>query len=144
MPKYLLLKHYRGGPEPHHPFPPMDQWAPEDVEAHMAFLRQVGDLLRENGEYVDAQALTPAQTWVRYGGPDGAPVTTDGPLPETSDLVAGWYMVDVESRERAVVQGPCRLPDHAVPSSECPDDMTSRTSIHSYSGSPPGPGSEET
>ena len=27
MPKYLLLKHYRGGPEPHHPFPPMDQWA---------------------------------------------------------------------------------------------------------------------
>jgi hypothetical protein len=28
MPKYLFLKHYRGGPEPHHPFPPMDQWAP--------------------------------------------------------------------------------------------------------------------
>lgn len=24
--------------------------------------------------------------WVRYGGPDAAPVTTDGPLPETSDL----------------------------------------------------------
>ena len=35
MPKYLLLKHYRGGPEPHRPFPPMDQWAPEDVEAQM-------------------------------------------------------------------------------------------------------------
>src|SRR3954467_11444997 len=34
--------------------------------------------------------------------PDAAPVTTDGPLPETSDLVAGWYMVDVESRERAL------------------------------------------
>ena len=27
MPKYLLLKHYRGGPEPHRPYPPMDQWA---------------------------------------------------------------------------------------------------------------------
>ena len=26
MPKYLLLKHYRGGPEPHRPVPPMDQW----------------------------------------------------------------------------------------------------------------------
>src|SRR3954468_6604266 len=76
MPKYLLLKHYRGGPEPHHPFPPMDQWAPKDVEAHMAFLHHVGDLLQENGEYVDAQALTPAQTWVRYGGPDAAPVVT--------------------------------------------------------------------
>ena len=29
-------------------------------------------------------------------------VTTDGPLPETSDLVAGWYLVDVDSHERAV------------------------------------------
>jgi hypothetical protein len=78
MPKYLLLKHYRGGPEPHRPVPPMDQWAPEDVEAHMAFLKHVSELLEENGEYVDAQALTPARTWVRYGGPDAAPVTTDG------------------------------------------------------------------
>lgn len=102
MPKYLLLKHYKGGPEPHHPFPPLDQWDPEDVEAHFAFLRQVKAMLEENGEYVDGQALTQEQTWVRYGGPEAAPVTTDGPLPETSDLVAGWYMVDVESRERAI------------------------------------------
>ena len=102
MPKYLLLKHYRGGPEQHRPVPPMDQWAPADVEAHMAFLRHVGELLEANGEFVDAQALTPTQTWVRYGGPDAAPVATDGPQPETSDLVAGWYLVDVESRERAL------------------------------------------
>ena len=102
MPKYLILKHYRGGPEPHHPFPPMDQWAPEDVEAHIAFQRGVRALLQENGEYVDAQALTPVRTWVRYDGEDAAPVTTDGPLPETSDLVAGWFMIDVESRERAL------------------------------------------
>src|SRR4051795_6416470 len=102
MPKYLLLKYYRGGPEPHHPFPPMDQWAPEDVEAHFAFQRHVIELLEENGEYAGAQGLTPARTWVRYGGPDAAPVTTDGPHPETSDLVAGWFMIDVESRERAV------------------------------------------
>src|SRR5215207_7914758 len=81
--------------------PPMDQWAPEDVEAHIAFQRHVRELLQENGEYVDAQALTPARTWVRYGGPDAAPVTTDGPHPETSDLIAGWYMIDVDSRERA-------------------------------------------
>jgi hypothetical protein len=48
------------------------------------------------------EALTPARTWVRYGGPDAAPVTTDGPHPETSDLIAGWFMIDVESRERAL------------------------------------------
>src|SRR5918995_5924006 len=75
---------------------------PEDVEAHMAFQNHVSELLENDGEYVDAQALTPARTWVRYGGPDAAPVTTDGPLPETSDLVAGWFMIDVESHERAV------------------------------------------
>jgi len=102
MPKYLLLKHYRGGPDQHVPSPPMDQWEPQDVEAHMAFLRHVGELLEKNGEFVDATALTPKQSWVRYGGPDAAPVTTDGPHPETSDLIAGWYLVDVESYERAV------------------------------------------
>ncbi len=64
MPKYLLLKH-RGGPEPHRPVPPIDPWVPEDVEAHMAFRNHVSGLLEENGEYVAAQALTPARTWVR-------------------------------------------------------------------------------
>jgi hypothetical protein len=102
MPKYLLLKHYRGGPEPHHPFPPMDQWAPEDVEAHFAFQRQVIEMLKESGEHVGVEGLTPERTWVRYGGEGAAPVTTDGPHPETSELIAGWFMVDVESRERAL------------------------------------------
>ena len=80
MPKYLPQALPRR-PEPHRPVPPMDQWAPEDVEAHMAFLRHVSELLEENGEYVDAQALTPARTWVRYGGPDAAPVATTARCP---------------------------------------------------------------
>lgn len=102
MPKYLLLKHYRGGPEQHVPVPPMDQWEPGDVEAHLAFLRHVTELLEKNGEYVDAHALTPRREFVRYGGPGAAPVTSEGPHPETSDLVAGWWMIDVKSYERAV------------------------------------------
>ena len=102
MPKYLLLKHYRGGPEPVEPCPPMDQWDPEDVEAHIAFQGHVNDMLRERGEWIDAQGLTPDRVYVRYGGPDAAPVVTDGPHPETADLIAGWFAVDVESRERAL------------------------------------------
>jgi hypothetical protein len=102
MTKYLLLKHSRGGPEPVQPCPPMDQWAPEDVEAHMAFQRHVNEMLEQSGELVVSQALTQERTWVRYGGPDAAPVTTDGPLPETSDLVAGYFMIDVDSYERAL------------------------------------------
>jgi hypothetical protein len=125
MPKYLLLKHYRGGPELHRPVPPMDQWAPEDVEAHIGLLKQVSELLEENGEYVDAQALTPARTWVRYGGPDAAPVTTDGPLPETSDLVAGWYMIDVESHEPRSSSRPTSPPSPARAGSRCTSGSTS-------------------
>ena len=38
---------------------------------------------------------------MRYGGADAAPVVTDGPFPETKELIAGWFMIDVESEERA-------------------------------------------
>ena len=38
MPKYLLLKHYTGGPEPPG-FAPMNEWTPEEVTAHFKFQR---------------------------------------------------------------------------------------------------------
>src|SRR5919108_137355 len=85
MPKYLLLKHYRGGPEPHRPAPPMDQWAPEDVEAHIAFLKHVSELLKENGEYVDAQALTPARTPRAPRGGGGGLAPGGGAAPRRSE-----------------------------------------------------------
>jgi hypothetical protein len=100
MPKYLLLKHYRGGPEPL-AYAPMSEWTEEEISAHIAFQRHVAQLLRERGEFVDAQALSPEGTYVRYGGPDAAPVTTDGPFPETKELAAGWFLIDVESEARA-------------------------------------------
>jgi hypothetical protein len=39
---------------------------------------------------------------VSQRGSPYAPATTDDLLPGTSDLVAGWYMIDVESQEGAV------------------------------------------
>ena len=86
MPKYLLLKHYRGGPEPHLPVPPIDQWAPEDVEAHMAFQNHVSELLEENGEYVDARALTPGAPGCATAArtPRRSPLTARTPRPATS------------------------------------------------------------
>src|SRR5262245_19278760 len=101
MPKYLLLKHYRGGPEPHLALPPIDQWAPEDVEAHVAFQHHVTALLEDNGEYVDVQALSPARTWVAYGGPAGRRAPTNGPHPEPSNLIAGSWFIAAYSYERA-------------------------------------------
>ena len=100
MPKYLILKHYTGGPEPLH-FAPMDQWTADEVTAHMDFQYEVSRILTESGEFVDAQALGPQGAWVQYGGPDASPVVLDGPFAETKELIAGWYMVDVDSEARA-------------------------------------------
>jgi len=101
MAKYLLLKHYRGGPK-RMPIGdiPMDQWTPEEVSAHMSFMHHVADTLRESGEFVEGQALSPEGTFVRYDG-EGRPPVTDGPFAESKELIAGWMVIDVDSEERA-------------------------------------------
>ena len=99
--KYLLLKHYRGGPTPTVDFPPMDRWRPEEVDAHIQFMRDFAAGLRESGEYVDEQALAPDGAFVRSDG-EGRPPVVDGPFAETKDLIAGWMIIDVESWDRAV------------------------------------------
>lgn len=99
MAKYLLLKHYRGGPPAD--FAPMDQWTPEEVNAHVQYMRDFAAKLQETGEFVSADALAPEGTFVRYGG-EGRPAVTDGPFVETKDLIAGWMAIDVDSYERAV------------------------------------------
>jgi hypothetical protein len=100
MAKYLLLKHYRGAPASGNDVP-MAQWTPEEVDAHMQFVRDFAARLEETGEFVDMQALSPEGTFVRYGG-EGQPPVTDGPFAETKDLIAGWTVIDVESYERAL------------------------------------------
>ena len=101
MAKYLLLKHYRGGPAPVVDFDPMDQWAPSDVDAHVRFMRDFATKLEESGEFVEHQALSAEGTFVRYGG-EGRPPVTDGPFAETKDLIAGWMVIDVDTYDRAL------------------------------------------
>ena len=100
MAKYLLLKHYRGAPAATNDVP-MDRWRPEEIDAHITFMNDFADRLRQTGEFVDGQALAPDGLWVRYDG-EGKPPVTDGPFAETKDLIAGWMVIDVESQERAV------------------------------------------
>ena len=98
--KYLLLKHYRGAPAAVNDVP-MDQWTPEEVDAHIQYMRNFAARLEETGEFVDGQALAPEGAWVRYDG-EGRPPVTDGPFAEPKDLIAGWMVIDVESWDRAV------------------------------------------
>lgn len=100
MAKYLFLKHYRGAPAAVNDVP-MDRWTPQEVDAHMQFMNDFADKLRGTGEFVDSQALSAEGTFVRYDGPEKPPVT-DGPFPETKDLIAGWMAVDVDTYERAL------------------------------------------
>ena len=101
MAKYLILKHYRGNPAPVVDHPPLEQWPPDRVQDHLRYMGDFADRLRESGEFVGGAALAPTGTFVRYDGPHRPPVT-DGPFAETKDLIAGWYVVDVDGWDRAV------------------------------------------
>ena len=79
----------------------MDQWTPDEVDAHVQFMRDFPVRLEETGEFVDAQALAPDGAFVRYDG-EGQPPVIEGPFVETKDLIAGWYIIDVDSWDRAV------------------------------------------
>lgn len=98
MAKYLLLKYYRGGPQP--VGATLEGATPDEIQAHMDHMTTLNKELQERGEFVDAQGLAPTGTFVRGGGTDGEPIT-DGPFAETKDLIAGFWIVDVESEARA-------------------------------------------
>jgi hypothetical protein len=97
--KFMLLQHY-GRVEGD--VPPITEWAAEDADAHIKFQQDLNAELVESGELVDAQALTGAAKMVLAAVDDGAPLITDGPFPESKELLAGWRMVDVESEARAL------------------------------------------
>jgi hypothetical protein len=82
---------------------PMSEWTEDEVNAHIQFQIDLNKELTERGELVDAQALTPPEQakFVVYDGV-GAPAITDGPFPESKELLAGYRTIDVESLDRAL------------------------------------------
>ena len=99
--RFMLLQNY--GHANASGCPPMDQWSPEDIRAHIEFQQVLNQELLDSGELVDAQGLAgPDQAkFVRWDG-QGTPVITDGPFPETKELLAGYRLIDVESLEWAI------------------------------------------
>jgi hypothetical protein len=98
--KFMLLQAYGGVDEN---VPPMSEWAPEEIEAHIRYQKDLNAELKEQGELVEAQALTtPELAKFVVSDGTGSPVVTDGPFPESKELLAGYRTVDVESIERAV------------------------------------------
>ena len=77
------------------------QWPKADLQAHIAFMHRLNRDLREAGELVSAEGLAfPNQARLVRAGTDGAPVT-DGVFPESKEFLAGFWIVDVDTPERA-------------------------------------------
>jgi hypothetical protein len=93
--KYLLMMNVPAGPYQ------IDSWAPKEVQAHLAYWKSLNRDLQDAGELVAVEALTePGQARRVRADPQGQPIT-DGVFPEAKEFLAGYWIVDVESPERA-------------------------------------------
>ncbi len=78
------------------------QWSPESLKAHIAFMHDYNRALSEAGEWVDAQGLAqPGDAKLVRAGKNGAPPVTDGVFPESKEFLAGYWIVEVDTPERA-------------------------------------------
>ena len=94
--KYMLMMN-APGKTPYQIF----SWAKTDIEAHIAFMRNFATKLSSNGELVSAEGLAgPDQAKLVRGGANGEAVT-DGVFPETKEFLVGYWIIDVDSADRA-------------------------------------------
>jgi hypothetical protein len=99
MPKFLLMVNCDNGVVDTN----TDDWEPDEVQAHMNYYEVLGRELVGNGEQTQFMALADPRL-ARIVRSDGisAPVVTDGPYPESKEVLAGFQVIDVESLERAI------------------------------------------
>ncbi|MBQ1047201.1 hypothetical protein KBX50_01730 [Micromonospora sp. C51] len=74
----------------------------EQVAAMHEHMGRVHQDLADSGELVDAQGLTAPVHARRVQVRAGAAMVTDGPYPETQEVLAGYTVVECASFDRAV------------------------------------------
>ncbi|UQS27260.1 YciI family protein [Amycolatopsis thermalba] len=92
--KYLLIMHVNPA-----------VWESLTEEERTAIMTGHGpfmDAIRESGEFIGTHALADPSNSAVVRVRDGLPVVTDGPYLEAKEYLGGYYLVDVESRERAL------------------------------------------
>jgi hypothetical protein len=96
--KYMLMMHAPRGTGDYQ----ISDWAPEDFEAHIAFMLRLNRELAEAGELVGAEGLAPpGEARVVRASENGMPLVTDGPFAESKEFLAGYWIVEVSGPERA-------------------------------------------
>jgi hypothetical protein len=94
--KYMLMMNAPGGGVYQ-----TASWPKEDLQAHIGFMMNFVKKLGAAGELVGAEGLSgPEQAKLVRAGDSGEPIT-DGVFPETKEFLAGYWIVDVETPERA-------------------------------------------
>jgi hypothetical protein len=95
--KYMLIMN-----SPRDGFTQYMSWPTKILEANMAFMHAFTKKLSAAGELVGTWGLaSPLQATRVHAGKDGKPVT-DGVFPESKEFLAGFWLVDVDSPERAL------------------------------------------
>jgi len=94
--KYMLMMNTPGnGPYQ------IASWPADDIKAHIGFMIAFSKRLAAAGELAGAEGLAgPEQAKLVRAGANGDPIT-DGVFPETKEFLAGYWIVDVDTPERA-------------------------------------------
>jgi len=76
-------------------------WQEKDIQTHFAYLRRLNQELTDSGEFVATEGLAlPHLAKVVRAGQNYVPIT-DGVFPESKEFLLGYWIVDVETPERA-------------------------------------------
>jgi hypothetical protein len=93
-------------------------WTGAEFAAMAAFMDQFNRDLEESGELVETRGLTAPVHARQLGSQDGVSVVTDGPYAETQEVLAGYWIVECESFDRATEiaagLGKCPAPEHVA------------------------------
>jgi len=98
MPLYALIVDFQPGVSES----PMEEWKPEEVEAHLDYYRALGRELEESGERVQSEVLAGPDLAKIVISDGSTTVVTDGPFQEFKEWLAGFQIVEVDSEERAL------------------------------------------
>ena len=78
--------------------PPDVQLDPERVRAMMRYNEE----LQKAGILITLDGLHPPSAGARVSFASGKPVVTDGPFTESKEVLGGYWMIDVKSRDEAI------------------------------------------
>ena len=72
------------------------------TEAHLAAMGKYNEELQKAGVLLALSGLRPSSAGVRVRFAGGKRRVIDGPFTETKELIAGYWIIQVESREEAI------------------------------------------